>query len=1052
MENKLHITYSGDEGVFGILKNDIIQSLPSESIEWRRSYGRAAKSVCIEATFVPFREEELPSATDRNLLGQAFFHTFWIEIADIDVYKGTAKDEISSWLNRLKAKNIQDWMIVLVERNENKKGSKTSKLLPRTSVLDKIRNDFCSKQRNRCLAYQKDSQGTDSWDTLLHRIRQLLLCAYNRSLGHFEENMRYQRERRNDAGWSYCDYFLLQEELAYVYEMLGMYDEALVQYDELDALFTQFVLNSSSGETPHWLTAFSKPCTCWEGLTLSRQVAEQKRTLIQKGDASLLDLRNYLFSRQCALLLLLFHPWEMAQRTLPFMHSCINELNILEVSIPKGAVACWVFLSCLEILQTCERFNDSNQGNAYSLYTANLWAYARSKMQFLGNLCGLMPDMHATSEQLHHVVELVSGMGVDQDLDDGNNPLAKLKEALSSKEAFQKRYLEMSELAVGTFKHIKKIRSARLIGCDLAEFYMKLGDPHKAAVFLLDALKTFQEEHWSLLIAQTQLQVTACYEAMKDRNKFIKMAVLVASNSVLPELERIKYFSQLEIQMHELEDLNEKLTIVAGDVFRVTSLEILATSLPMLTVDCNVKLKVVVDSFLPKRITCDTVIAAVRQLNGDVENLPVDYPCRPVLNFSDDNCCAKHPVLELHAYYSHQEDKSLTAAGVTCPNTHDALRRQDSHNMLSQENENVREEFTMSFSASDYVVLPGTNELMLTCKADSHGYFTVQQLLLRCGPLEFLLPKFHPTLNYEIVKELPQISITPSLGGNLIAGIQQELFLTINSGSEVLSEDKCLRLQMSSGLMIQELTTKMGESKQMLPEISCQLPKMAPFQTVKITLLVLVELVPQTDANAIRTKITVHCPWSTVPEEISFHFLPPFMSLHRLHTTNNRKFIQVSMHGLNEARFQLSDHNLTVLNNKDVVMIPLNLPNEHLFIAQDQTIWYMWEVISNLFDSPHLKLLFTLRYKQQQLLDKTRTDEDIHDYSYKFEIVNYKTLFIIQSKVEPKESEFCRTGNMCNMHIHLTKVGPSNCSSLMYEVVADQTAWAVCGRTAGRKI
>ncbi len=27
--------------------------------------------------------------------------------------------------------------------------------------------------------------------------------------------------------------------------MLGVYDEALVQYDELDALFTQFVLNAN---------------------------------------------------------------------------------------------------------------------------------------------------------------------------------------------------------------------------------------------------------------------------------------------------------------------------------------------------------------------------------------------------------------------------------------------------------------------------------------------------------------------------------------------------------------------------------------------------------------------------------------------------------------------------------------------------------------------------------------------------------------------------------------------------------------------------------------
>ena len=61
----------------------------------------------------------------------------------------------------------------------------------------------------------------------------------------FEENMRSERENRNDSNWNFCYYFLLQEELAFVYEMLGVYDEALVQYDELDALFTQFILNSN---------------------------------------------------------------------------------------------------------------------------------------------------------------------------------------------------------------------------------------------------------------------------------------------------------------------------------------------------------------------------------------------------------------------------------------------------------------------------------------------------------------------------------------------------------------------------------------------------------------------------------------------------------------------------------------------------------------------------------------------------------------------------------------------------------------------------------------
>ena len=38
-----------------------------------------------------------------------------------------------------------------------------------------------------------------------------------------------------------------QEELAFMFEMLGLKEDALIQYDELDAMFDQFVENFASG-------------------------------------------------------------------------------------------------------------------------------------------------------------------------------------------------------------------------------------------------------------------------------------------------------------------------------------------------------------------------------------------------------------------------------------------------------------------------------------------------------------------------------------------------------------------------------------------------------------------------------------------------------------------------------------------------------------------------------------------------------------------------------------------------------------------------------------
>lgn len=133
------------------------------------------------------------------------------------------------------------------------------------------------------------SRSQESWNSLLLKLRTLLLMSFTKNLGRFEDDMRTLREKRTQPGWSFCEYFMVQvdgkrsrcamtetesvsilfavpqfsvtyqcvcviaqEELAFVFEMLQQFEDALVQYDELDALFTQYVLNFGAGgeETP----------------------------------------------------------------------------------------------------------------------------------------------------------------------------------------------------------------------------------------------------------------------------------------------------------------------------------------------------------------------------------------------------------------------------------------------------------------------------------------------------------------------------------------------------------------------------------------------------------------------------------------------------------------------------------------------------------------------------------------------------------------------------------------------------------------------------------
>lgn len=70
---------SGDTELFLSLETTVISSLKQEPAEWRRSYGRAIKSIQISGTFIPFSEEKLPVEGDWNIIDQPVFHTYWTQ-------------------------------------------------------------------------------------------------------------------------------------------------------------------------------------------------------------------------------------------------------------------------------------------------------------------------------------------------------------------------------------------------------------------------------------------------------------------------------------------------------------------------------------------------------------------------------------------------------------------------------------------------------------------------------------------------------------------------------------------------------------------------------------------------------------------------------------------------------------------------------------------------------------------------------------------------------------------------------------------------------------
>lgn len=1042
------ITCAGEVELFSCIEDRLSVALPQEVCEWRRSLGRPARSVHISATFTPYNQAALPRINQWDLIRQPLFHIFWTECNDVDQYKTTIRDEIEVWLKELTAKDIPDWLIVVVE---NFDGKRANKLLPRTTVLDKIRTEFATKQGDRCISVlnpgREESRNADSWRGLVARIRHLLLTSYGRAVSKLEDYVRQQRERRNEPGWNFMGYFKLQEELAQVLEMLGLYDEALVQYDELDALFSQFVVNGQSGDATGsgWLTEFQRSLERWHALKLG------PCALPTEPAPSLLELRAYLYSKQAHMLLLTNKVWEVASRCLPFLHACSRELLLLEISAPPGAVACWLFLASLEVLHTCNRHNQADQVEAYSLHTACLWAYASQKLRSLGDLCGLMPGRTPTSDQLHAVVYLSAGMGDCPGKPESPSPTDILKQALRSQTSFNKTYLELAELAMCTYKHIGRLRSARLVGREVASFYVLLGEVQKAAAFLTDALRTFEQDNWRDLAAQSQVELAECYRKAGDTRKYVRACAAIAAASEIDNLIRWSYFDEMQ---NSLLGLDRTLIVPFKNILRIESVRIVggaaskssATAIEVMQ-DSQVEIELIVESNFPREIVCAKAMIAVEADAKDAATAQKrGRRSSSVITGKDvRQQDALLQRLRIQRHLDYKENKQLSSASVVCRNA--PLKRADSN--VSPVYHSEFNDF-LDTGKTPFVITPGMNVVRLSGRAERVGKFYLGQVAIHINLMELISVSLTPRLCYEVLREEPSVRLDKGEAA-LLSDIEQIMTLSVTIGSyaiETKGEKIKVLLKSSSGLSICGDVVNGGEFGNSL-EITIE--ETRPYSTTVASIRVLAE-VPSKDHQ-----VTIICPWSSKSLPVTLSFAPPLKISWRLHTVKHRKYVQITVVGQCDRDLSIGDSSLTVSDNK---VVPFHSSVGAQVLPNGMSVSFTYEILVRAQkESIPLKAEFRLRYAMggsghddDDDDDDKGSVEECREYSYPFELSNYQTLYHIRAKVEPtKGSEFCRVGTVCHLHVSVSAAAHSfhGGSSLMYEVLAEPSVWAVCGRTAG---
>ncbi|XP_065074788.1 trafficking protein particle complex subunit 10 [Ochlerotatus camptorhynchus] len=1062
MQCKPILTYSGDTRIFKSLEPHIVAALPSDTAEWKRSYGRPVKNVRVEATFKPFDPNLLEKYRDGSwsIVDHPVMHIYVTECNDVEAYRASVKEEIDQWLKTLNGYNVTDWMILLVETLDIKK---SKNILPRTTVLDKIRLDFASKNGDRCLSVLNPTKfelkATESFRCLLQRIRHLMLTGYNKNIVKYEELIRSNRENRIQENWNFVDYFLLQEELAFVLEMLGQYSEALVQYDELDALFSQFILNSVYGDKQKWLQIFDQPLYAFHGISLNPIKMDETRKKIISQSVNLLEFRSYLFERQCLLLDANGKPWEIAERLLPFLFSTLREIDALKLETPEGALACWEFVCALEVLNLCDKVQESKDIHKCSQYSAPIWNLAKDKLYSLGKQCGLLPGFQPTSEQLHTVVHLSAGMGdsipestgalLEVDVKDrkAHSPARKpkksatdsLKEALGSNQAFTKLYLELSELAISTYKHVSRLRSARLVGLDLGNFYITLDEPQKAVVFFTDLLRELKSENWHHLSSQTLLELASCYKKMDDCVNYTKTCSAISCCLDLEMMVRTFYFDEFVKSLKKLKELRNvdidalNVITVLDDHFKIIDINIAQTSIIQ---DDVVSVVLKVDSYFPREIFCEQVLLSF----GMNPKQPSD--AAPSIATATEPSA----LLPISVHLDYKQDHTLSCASVACDNkAKQPVRRTSSTRRKISPTQ--RSDFTNCVSIEKVLLQPGSNVIELKSKAKRVGSWSFKQLAVQLDSVEFLSESLPQVLSsFDIITKASSAVLNFM---NLVAGVEQPVKLIVSGGSFRFPKDASIVLRCSKNLKMRIASADDGSPKAAFErELLVNLQNFESFEERTINLEALCDLPGRREEKPIEQKVTLQVPWSRNEIQIPLHFLPAMIASCRLHSSGAKKFLQVILKGVSDHKLILKDSSMSCAA-EGVTIIDINPKSQNeITMSKTVSISYLYEIQVEALKAESELSVIHVDYRMS-FADASLPEEIRYyiPYSVTFDVMDYTTLFTICAKIEP--SELCRVNSVCHLNLRISKVHANPFSDLMYEVLADQNMWVVVGRTAG---
>ncbi|KAJ4845232.1 hypothetical protein Tsubulata_003832 [Turnera subulata] len=304
---------------------------------------------------------------------------------DLDEFKNILKPR----LKMIVQNDEREWFIVFVSRAHpsNDNATKNAK-----KVYAKLEVEFNNKKRERCCKFDIHGPEANFWEDWESKIMECVRNTLDRRVQFYEDEIRKLSEQRFMPIWNFCNFFILKESLAFMFEMTHLFEDALREYDELELCYLETVnmvgKQREFGGVDHGddqaalLNPDSKPLS----------------QIVQDDSFREFEFRQYLFACQSKLLFKLNRPFEVASRGFAFVISFSKTLTLHESALPFCMREIWVITACLALIKaTASAYDDgataSDIEKEFYRLLGDLYSLCRVKFMRLAYLVGYGADI-----------------------------------------------------------------------------------------------------------------------------------------------------------------------------------------------------------------------------------------------------------------------------------------------------------------------------------------------------------------------------------------------------------------------------------------------------------------------------------------------------------------------------------------------------------------------------------------------------------------------------------------------------------------------------------